>query len=77
MYIYHGEFKVRTKTLTVIFMALSLGACASVPPPPHCEDNGQGLYPINPEMMTQEQMNAIRAAEAKPSKSYHSAGGNR
>jgi Flp pilus assembly protein TadD len=58
---------VNLKTLSVVAMALSLGACASVPPPPHCEDNGKGMQPINPEMLTQEQINAHRAAhQAKP-----------
>lgn len=54
---------VKIKSLIAIMLTLSLGACATVPPPPHCEDNGQGLQPINPEMMSQEQVNAIRSAE--------------
>ncbi|GGO83780.1 hypothetical protein GCM10011348_28350 [Marinobacterium nitratireducens] len=59
-----------TKYLTVIVMAISLVACASVQSPPHCEDNGEGLHPINPEMMTQEQMNVTRAPEANQPKGY-------
>lgn len=52
---------MKLKALPTIAITLSLGACASVPPPPHCEDNGQGIQPINPEMITQEQATAVRA----------------
>nr|WP_067297073.1 hypothetical protein [Marinobacterium profundum] len=65
---------MKLKSLPIFAIALSLGACASVPPPPHCEDNGQGLQPINPEMITQEQANAIRAPEKDASQGYNFAG---
>lgn len=51
------------KKLTIISLALALGACTSVPPPPHCKDDGKGLQPINPEMLTQETINTVRASE--------------
>lgn len=59
---------MKLKSLTVVAMALSLGACASVPPPPYCDPNGQGLQPINPEMLTQEQINIIRSSANKDDK---------
>jgi len=49
------------RKIWVIALTLSLGACASVPPPPRCVDNGTGLQPINPEMLTQEQLDAHKA----------------
>lgn len=64
------------KTLSVVAMALSLGACASVPPPPHCEDNGKGMQPINPEMLTQEQINAHRAAQKPNYQAQHGRAGH-
>ncbi len=54
---------MKVKTLSVLAITLSLGACASVPPPPHCEDNGKAMHPINPEMLTQEQINAHRTSQ--------------
>ena len=62
-----GEFEVKLKCLPIVVITLSLGACASVPPPPHCEDDGKGMQPINPEMLTQEQVSVIRASEKKNS----------
>lgn len=56
----HGENEVNIRNLTGVIVALSLGACATVPQPPHCEGNGEDLQPINPEMMTQGQINAVR-----------------
>ena len=67
---------MKLKALPIIAIALSLGACASVPPPPHCEDNGQGMQPINPEMITQEQVNAVRAEkDAEQVRNYAGQGG--
>ncbi|MCK9505013.1 MAG: hypothetical protein M0Q95_12635 [Porticoccaceae bacterium] len=65
---------MKLKALPIVAITLSLGACASVPPPPHCEDNGQGMQPINPEMITQEQATAIRASEKDTSQGYNFAG---
>lgn len=56
------------KTISIVMIALSLGACASVPPPPHCEDNGQGLQPINPEMINQVQVSEVRLSEKDAAK---------
>jgi hypothetical protein len=40
------------------FLALSFAACTP-PKPPCCEDvGGQDLHPINPEMMSREQIKA-------------------
>jgi len=44
-----------TKSVAVFTLALSLIACASVPPAPHCKDNGNGLRPINATMTPYEQ----------------------
>jgi hypothetical protein len=43
----------------ITLLALSLAACAP-PKPPCCENVGLDLHPINPEMMTQEQIKASR-----------------
>ena len=52
---------MKWQTLIVItLLALSVAACAP-PKPPCCEDVGLDLHPINPEMMTQEQMKAARS----------------
>jgi len=41
------------------FLALTLSACAP-PKPPCCDDvGGLDLHPINPEMMSQEQIKAV------------------
>lgn len=70
------SFEVNIKKLTIISLALALGACTSVPPPPHCKDDGKGLQPINPEMLTQETINTVRASE-KATERFDSRGGNR
>jgi hypothetical protein len=45
--------------LVITLLVLSVAACAP-PKPPCCEDVGLDLHPINPEMMTQEQIKAAR-----------------
>ena len=52
---------MKWQTLIVItLLALSVTACAP-PKPPCCEDvGGLDLHPVNPEMMTQEQIKAAR-----------------
>lgn len=43
--------KIQKLFLTMLVLTSFSGACAHVPPPPHCKDNGMGLYPINSGMM--------------------------
>lgn len=48
------------KALTVIAFTFTLGACTLIPPPPvEAIDDGRGMLPINPAMVTQEQINAV------------------
>lgn len=48
------------KLILVAVMAFVLPACALHPPsPPSCVDDGRGMVPINPKMITQEQRNAV------------------
>lgn len=63
---------MKLRMLGTFVVVLSLGACASVPPPPHCEDSGDmehfmasGAKPINPEMLSQEELNASQTATRK------------
>ncbi|MGB0893797.1 MAG: hypothetical protein ACPGUD_05265 [Parashewanella sp.] len=35
------------KTTLVLVMVLLLSHCSSIPQPPHCQDNGKGLQPVN------------------------------
>ncbi|ENN4576794.1 hypothetical protein ABSP62_004508 [Salmonella enterica subsp. enterica serovar Typhimurium] len=50
------------KTLLMIVLALSATGCTlSPPPPPQCVDDGRGMVPLNPEMLTQEQIKAVKA----------------
>lgn len=58
------------KIIPSVVMALSLGACATVPPPPHCTDSGHNLQPINPDMISQEQKDAVQA-EARRQRQAH------
>jgi hypothetical protein len=45
----------------IIFLLFTLVAC-SPPRPPCCKDvGGMGLHPINPEMMSGEQIKALQA----------------
>lgn len=64
------------KTLTIVSLALVLGACSSVPPPPHCEDDGMGLRPINPERLTPETIFAVQSGEMNTDR-FDSHGGKR
>lgn len=45
--------------ILILWVALVVAACTP-PKPPCCEDVGLDLHPINPEMMTQEQVKAAR-----------------
>ncbi|EKQ4178879.1 hypothetical protein P5F81_004463 [Salmonella enterica] len=48
------------KSLAVIALTFTLGACSLTPPPPaEAVDDGRGMVPINPAMVTQEQINAV------------------
>jgi starvation-inducible outer membrane lipoprotein len=44
----------------LIFALCLLSGCATVPPPPHCDDTGTDIKPVNPEMLSQEQVQAVR-----------------
>ncbi len=41
------------KILGSVIMMLWLGAC-STPAPPHCEDNGTKMRPINPVILNED-----------------------
>lgn len=48
------------KQLAVALISLTLGACSVTPPPPkEAVDDGRGMVPVNPQMITQEQINAV------------------
>ena len=42
------------RAFILIFAFLSLEACVSPPPPPHCADRGEGLRPVNPMMRSHD-----------------------
>lgn len=46
------------KSLAVIALTFTLGAC-TLTPPAEAVDDGRGMVPINPAMVTQEQINAV------------------
>jgi hypothetical protein len=52
--------------LCALMLAASLTACALVPPPPSCADNGEGLRPVNPMMLSAEQIQRVEAASQNP-----------
>ncbi len=50
------------KTLLMMVLALSATGCTLSPPPPaQCVDDGRGMVPLNPEMLTQEQIKTVKA----------------
>ena len=55
------------KPVFVAALALLVTGCAiNPPPPPACVDDGRGMFPLNPEMLTQDQIeegNAINKPE--------------
>lgn len=50
------------RILTIAVVALLTGCAFSPPPPAVCKDDGRGTFPINPEMLTPEQMSEGRTA---------------
>ena len=54
------------RPLTILAVALLITGCAFSPPPPAaCKDDGRGMFPINPEMITPEQMSEGRTATTR------------
>lgn len=50
------------KAILMMILALSATGCTlSPPPPPQCVDDGRGMVPLNPGMLTQEQIKAVKA----------------
>lgn len=43
--------------IVITMLTLSMAAC-SPPKPPCCKNIGLGLHPVNPEMMSEEQLKA-------------------
>lgn len=46
------------KEIISIVIVLLLGGCVNPPPPHEAVNDGRGMVPINPKMITQEQINA-------------------
>lgn len=49
------------KAILMMILALSATSCTLSPPPPQCVDDGRGMVPLNPGMLTQEQIKAVKA----------------
>lgn len=55
----------KSLALSLIFLALVSGCTLSPPPPPACLDDGRGLYPINGDMVTPEEVRLVNEKHNK------------
>ena len=49
----------------LVFLALVSACTLSPPPPPACLDDGRGLYPINGDMVTPEEVRLVNEKHNK------------
>jgi hypothetical protein len=49
---------------TGLFLLVFLNGC--VPPPPSCCDDGMGIIPLNPDMVTEKQIEVVNRKYAPP-----------
>lgn len=64
------------KTLCIVLLTISLMACSATPSLPSYKDSREKLRPVNPDQLTQEQINAVQQ-EAVGNHSHYHPGGRR